>query len=869
MTEHRAVIPGREGDLVAPATALPEPASRSAPDLSPVAPADRPRQPPREAPFGRLLRAHRRHAGLSQQALAEVSGLSVDAIAALERGRRRAPRAFTVRVLAEALAVDDRQTAALHAAALGTPEIRREPGLRFPPGPIVGRDEDVAALTAMLVGAPGSGGPRCITLTGPGGIGKTRLALEVARQVEPAFAAGATWIALEDVTSAAAVPDVVCSALDLRGSAETTIGALVGDLGNRDVLLVLDNCEHLVDGCATLVAALLAGTTGLRVLATSRERLGIDGEKVWPVQPLERPADDCPPELLDSYAASSLFLHHARQLDPAFRVAQGDLGSVVALCRRLDGLPLALELAAARTTAMTVSEVADALENGLEVLHTRARTAAPRHQTMLATLKWSFDLLTPAEQRLLARLAVFADGCTRDAAAAVCVGGPISGSDLAPLVEALVAKSLVVRRDNAGTTRIAMLHTIRRYAVEEATRLDREHEIDRRHAEYFCELAEVAGAELELTDEPRWLDQIDAEAANLRKAIAWSTTQGQPELALRTAGALWRWCYLRGHYAEGRAWLDDALDHGADCSPAARVKAVTGAALLAFLQCEYEPARRGFESAIAAYRVLENRAGEAWALQRLGAIAREQGRYHEAEGLHQQSVAIIEETHGRQEARRDLGYTVFVLWLRGDLDAAAVLGAEALDAVRPTGPSERLVWAMLNLGAVAAYRGDYDAARTLLGEVVTVAEEIGYREGSAWSFNLLGLVSCRMGEHGAAEELFRDSLELHRTLGDQWRIASVLEGLALCASTASEHLRAARLLGAAAAIRSRIGVPIPACEQDDHDVTEAAVLDALGADGMESARLAGSAVPLERLVSPSGWDSVRAIRASRRPPSPW
>ena len=394
--------------------------------------------------------------------------MSVDAIAALERGRRKAPRAFTVRVLAQALELDERHVAAMHAAASGTSEVRRETRLRVPPGPIVGRDQDVSALVAML----GNVGPRCITLTGPGGIGKTRLALEVARQVAPTLAAGPAWVALDGVTTPAAVPEMVRSALDVRNAGGDPVGALIEELRDRDVLLVLDNCEHLVDACADLVAALLAGTSGLRVLSTSRERLGVEGETVWPVLPLEGPADGCPPELLDSYAASNLFLHHARQLDPTFRVAPDELASVVALCRRLDGLPLALELAAARTTAMTVTEVASALETGLEVLHTRSRTASPRHQTLLGTIEWSFDLLSPVEQLLLVRLAAFADGCTLEAAEAVCVGGPIARRDVLPLVEALVSKSLVVRRDHGGAARIAMLDTIRRYASERAAQLD-------------------------------------------------------------------------------------------------------------------------------------------------------------------------------------------------------------------------------------------------------------------------------------------------------------------------------------------------------------------------------------------------------------
>lgn len=818
-----------------------------------------------DAPFGRLLREHRRRNGLSQQALAEVAGLSVDAIAALERGRRRAPRAFTVRVLAEALALDAAQSAALHDAASGSapgppPEV---PFLRVPVGPLVGRADDLAALVRLL----GPGGPRAITLTGPGGIGKTRLALELAHAVSSSVRDGVRWLSLEGVADSEAVPAVVAGGLGVRQVEADPVRAAAEHLADRAVLLVIDNCEQVVAACAALVAALLARTTGLRVLATSREQLAIPGEAVWPVLPLDGPGDDCPPELLDTYAASSLFLHHARQLDPAFAVAADDVPRLVALCRRLDGLPLAIELAAARTTAMSVAEVADALEHGLEVLRSRTRTTSPRHQTLLGTLAWSYDLLDPEERLLLARLSVFADGCTREAAVAVCVGGPIGPHDVLPIVEALVAKSLVVRRDHAGAARVALLDTVRRYAADRLHEIGGVAELDRRHAAYFCELAERAGARLELDDEPRWLDLVDAEAANLRQAITWATAHADAQLALRTAGALWRWCYLRGHYAEGRAWLDGALELGADCPPEVRVKALTGAALLAFLQCEYDLSRRQFERALGAYRELGDPTGEAWALQRLGAIAREQGRYDDAVALHGESLAIVEQHHGPDDARRDLGFLVFVHWLRGDLDEAARRGTEVLEILRPRGDGERLVWAMLNLGAVALYRGNHDGAQSLLAESLTVADEIGYREGTAWALNLLGLARCRAGDHPGAEELLRDSIELHRALGDEWRTASVLEALASCAVELGDAPRAARLLGAASAVRARIGVPIPACEVPDHERTVAAAQAELGADRLESARVAGSAIPLDRLVAVAAREpGTTDVRVRRQPP---
>jgi hypothetical protein len=314
--------------------------------------------------------------------------------------------------------------------------------------------------------------------------------------------------------------------------------------------------------------------------------------------------------------------------------------------------------------------------------------------------------------------------------------------------------------------------------------------------------------------------------------------------------------------------VDAALAAGARCPPANRVKGMAGAAMLAFLQCDYEPARRTFEEALTAYRELGDRSGEAWALQRLGSVAREQARYADAEALHRASMAIIEADHGLDEARRDLGYLVFVLWLRGDLDEAAALGAEALEAVRSSGHIERVVWAMLNLAAVATYRGELATAQSLLAESLSLAEEVGYREGTAWSRNLFGVVARRSGDHLAAESLLRDSLALHRELGDRWRTASVLEELAACAAAGDDLLRAAHLLGAAGAIRVRIGAPVPDCERADREATEELLRTGIGSRELEAAKIAGGAIPLDRLVPAvrQVWGG-RQVRVSQSRPS--
>lgn len=799
-----------------------------------------------ESPFGELLRDLRRRAGLSQQSLAGIAGISVDAVAALERGRRRSPRAFTVRVLADALNLDEAGADALHRAAAGQPSM--DAGRAWPPastGPLVGRADDVARVIKMLQDGP----ERLVTLTGPGGIGKTRLALEVAATMRASFGGDVRWLPLESVADPADVPALVAKALDVKGTmGRDLLVAAAHQVADRPMVLLVDNCEHLAAASAAACAALLARTTRLRVLATSRERLQIAGEVVWPVVPLAVPASDCVPERLESYAASRLFLHHARRITPAFTVSTAEAPLLAGLCRRLDGVPLAVELAASRTDVMSIAEVSRALDDGLDVLRSGSRTAPNRHQTLLATLDWSFALLSSDEQQVLMRLAVFADGATLDAARAVCADDRIHGAAVVGLAESLAAKSLLVRRDRTGVSRLGLLTTVRRYAVDRLRAEGGLDAVEARHAAYFCDLAERADTGLTGEDQMDWLDAVDADAANVRHAIAYAAQADRAELALRIAGALWRWCYLRGHYAEGRSWFAAALAAGGECRRGIRAKALAGAGMLSFLQCEYGLARAQLEAGRALYREIGDPRGEAWTLQRLGAVAREEGRYDDSERLHLDSISVLEAAGEPELARRELVSLVFVQWIRGSFDAAVAAAPAALSAQQAAASGEGIAWGLLNLGAISLYRDDLPHAERLLGESLRRAEEVGFREGSAWALNLLGLVATRQGDLEGASDRLGESLARHRSLGDEWRTASVLEAIAAVAVRTGDTATAARLLGAAGAVRQRIGAPVPACELADHAITVGAARATLGAASFKTAQIVGAAIPLDRLV---------------------
>jgi predicted ATPase/DNA-binding XRE family transcriptional regulator len=795
--------------------------------------------------FGDLLRRHRRDAGLSQEGLAELAGLSVDAIAALERGRRRAPRPHTLRLLADALRLGAPDRARLTAAARRDGDQGQRATLRPAPVPaneLIGRATEYAEAVQLL----GERATRLLTLSGPGGVGKTRLALAVAGGVAHKFDDGICWVPLAPISDPAAVAGTVAASAGLHPlDGGRLVEEIAEQLGTRRLLLVLDNCEHVVADVALVCSTLLERCPNLSVLASSRELMRVPGESVYVVPPLAVPATE---DQLETSPAVKLFVDRATARGNAPTEQMEQVAQVV---RRLEGMPLAIELAAARTNVLTVEELAAELETSFGILAGGVTTAGPRQQSLYGAIEWSHELLTPTERELFALLSVFVGGWTMNAAAAVFTGtvnpGPLERARALDLTSRLVDKSLIRVSRDRGSARYDLLAVIRDFAADRLVASGRFDETARRHNAFYTALAEEAESHLRGANQADWLDRLDGELDNLRCAIAWSLRSGTTGEALRLAGGLWLFCYLRGHYAEGGEWLERALALPDSADPELapyRAKASLGAGMLAFLQCEYDVATIRLESALAQYKELDDTAGTALVMQRLGGVARERGDYVTAENLHCQSYDLFESLGDRSGMAWAHNHLGFVAWLRGDLEVGARRCRKARNSFRMLGDGEGLAWALISLGTIAQYSGELSEAEDLLQESLALSQRLGYREGIAWSLNQLGIVERRRGFTERAVHLLDESLAEHRDLGDRWRSASVLEELATVARQRDRAEYAAFLLGAADGIREVIGAPVPEVEKADQLETRQAIEQSLDRRAFRAAWAAGRAAPL-------------------------
>ncbi len=658
--------------------------------------------------------------------------------------------------------------------------------LPHPVSTFVGRESEVTEVRFLL------NGQRLVTLTGPGGSGKTRLALQVAGAWDTA--ADRTWLVeLGALDDPALVPQAVAAALGVREpSGQEVTGALILALRSRDALLLLDNCEHLVAACAALVHTLLSACPALRVLATSREALGVSGEAVWPVPPLSLPPDPPGDGLLAVHGSDAvrLFVERAALVRPGFQLTGDNAGPVAHLCRQLDGLPLAIELAASRVYVLTPGQIAAQVDHALR-LPGGSRTAPPRHRTLRAAVDWSHNLLDREEQALLARLAVFAGSFSHEAVTDVCRDAARGGSPaVLDTLHRLVDKSLVAV--DPGDGRFRLLEIVRQYAREKLLASGEADIRQERHARFFLTRAETADGHMRGSTRPGWVRALTLDLGNLRAALDWARTH-DTELGLRLAGALgWYW-YFVGSVIEGRRWLEELLDRSGHVpAGAALASARWSAGALAWVQGEYAAARAHLDHSVALWRTLEDRGRLSHALTLAGLVTALRGEPVRGIALQEESVALLqgdEDRWGLALARYWLGDTHR---LGRDHDQARAQFEASGALFRELGDPWGLSLALQGLGAVAYRQGQDARARMHLDEALALRRA----EGDGWliaqSLHTLGLVLERQGERAQAAALFGESLALYESLGDALGSLAAHRSLARLAGIQGDQPRAVR-----------------------------------------------------------------------------
>ncbi|HEY0141141.1 MAG TPA: protein kinase [Thermoanaerobaculia bacterium] len=673
--------------------------------------------------------------------------------------------------------------------------------------PIVGRDVELEDVLTLLRRED----VRMVTLTGPGGTGKTRLSLSAGAELLREFDDGVWWVSLAAARDSETILGSIAAALDIREGGQALFDAVRHCLREKKLLLILDNFEQILDA-APVIGELLAASPRVKGLVTSRSPLRLNGEHEYAVPPLMTPPLDLPlaPEALASYASVALFLERAGAVKSDFALTADNARAIAEICVKLDGLPLAIELAAARIKLLPPTAMLSRVENRLKLLAGGNRDLPPRQQTMRAAISWGYNLLDDGDKRLFTTLSVFRGGFSIDDAEAVAGDAHDVLDGLSSLVDKAFLRRDPISRDDAP--RFTMLETIREYGLECLSEESRLTEARRAHALHMASVAE----QYELDP-----DRLHADDDNFRAALESAIAAKDTELALRLGAALWWFWYLRGQYAEGRRWLDAVLALPRGEGVAVRAKAMTGAGAMAFLQCDYDRATELLDQSISLARTHGDPMSLAQSLQFRGSIARERGEYEHAIDLHLLSRTLWMELEDRANVGRSLNYVAFASWLNRDFDRTIELCHSTLQLFRDRGDTEGVAWSLLNLAAAALYSGQLDRAEQRLEECLSWSRTGAFKEGVAWSLNLLGYVLRERGQHDRAIALLTDSLELHWELGDRWRSASVLEAL-------GGLRRDARLMGAAEGLRKRLNAPVPPVEREQYERDAAPLRDDAG-----------------------------------------
>jgi predicted ATPase/DNA-binding CsgD family transcriptional regulator len=732
----------------------------------------------------------------------------------------------------------------------------------------IGREREIAEARRLLNTS------RLLTLTGTGGVGKTRLGHEVAAGLLDRFQDGVWLVELAALADPTLVPRAVATVLGVREGAERSLTATLADaLRAKRLLLVLDNCEHLVEACAAVADALLRACPALRILATSRQALGILGETTFRVPSLSvsAPLEAQPvsafsqdevhgsgggtlpaPRRIEPRAESEavrLFVERARAAVPKFTLTDHNAPAVEQICLRLDGIPLAIELAAARVAVLSPEQIAARLGDRFGLLTGGSRTALPRYRTLRALIDWSHDLLDDRERVLLRRLAVFAGGWTLEAAESICAFGELSSHDVLDLLAGLVAKSLVLTGDHDDAMRYRFLETLREYAAERLRDAGEEAILSERHRDWFLELAERSEPALEHAEEAGWFDRLDAERDNLRAVERRAAARGDAKTVVRLGAALWEFWMMQADPADARERVDAILALAASTPLApARAKALVGAGILARLLGDYPAARALGEEGLALARQLDDRRRVAVASYNLGRLAYVQGRYADARALLEEALTVFRQLGHRPGVAAALNRLGLLAFAEGDLAGARAVLEQSLAVAHETGYASLLEAVLFNLGLCAHVGGNLDAARRLYEECRAINAARGDRHDLAMALHNLGHVIAAQGDLPAARALYRESLVIAREVGNRRRLVLALWDIATLAAAERDWERAVRLGGSAEASAEAMGVGPARPIRELWDAQLEPARRALGDRGESAAVTAGRALTLDQAV---------------------